>query len=563
MPVTTLSAERLRGLLPVALSDSALDDLLFLSKAEIEEREGDELRLSATPDRLDLLSEAGLSLYLGGASGGATGLLRPAEDAADSTLSIAVDPPVESLRPYLAALVVRAPSPAGVDEGTLEEAIRFQELLHATVGRNRRAASLGIYPLERLRPPFRYALEPMSSVRFVPLDATEEVTASRFYAEHPMAAQYGAYGRSADRCLTLRDSEGTVLSLPPVLNGRAGGEARPGDRALVLESTGTRPRAVREALGLLQVVFLARGWTPTAVAIQGPTPPISDGTEVFRPRAVDLPSSVLREVSGEAIPSGDVEHRLAAARLSGRPHPGGWRVEVPPWRPDLTTAVDLVEEVVLSGGVRPESGLLLPSATRGRRRSESRFRARIGRWLLGLGLAQPYTPLLVGESIVRDTGATGAIRLQNPVSAEYAFLRDRLLLSHLEVLGRNTRHSYPQRFAEVGPVLVRSTEAEAGAATRYHASAVLAGESAGFADAAAVVEYVLRSLDVSSVREPAELPGTVAGRSARVRVAGETVAELGEIHPSVLTSLGVPVPACWAELDLSALWLLVRRGQTD
>jgi phenylalanyl-tRNA synthetase beta chain len=562
VPVATLSAERLRTLLPIPLSDGALDDLLFNSKAELEERAGDELRLSVTPDRLDLLSEAGLALYLGGSAEAATGLLRPPERAGRDALRVEVDASVVPLRPYLAAVAVQAPTAEGLDEGTLQEAIRFQETLHATLGRNRRAASLGIYPLERMRPPVRYSLEPLEDVRFVPLDQTEEVSGSRFYADHPMAQAFGALGRSGAGGLTLRDSAGSVLSLPPVLNSRSAGEARPGDRDLLLESTGQSERAVREAIGLLQLVFVGHGWSVTPVPIVGPGASRDDGRQFFAPREVDLPSSVLHAIAGEGIPSAVVERRLAMARLAGRPRSGGWRVEVPPWRPDLLTSVDLAEDVVVIGGVRPEQGLLLPSVTRGRRLAVGRFRLRVRRLLLGYGLAQPYTSLFVSESTVARASPVDALRVRNPVSTEFAFLRDRMLLSHLEVLGRNTRHPYPQRFAEVGPVIVRSDGAEAGGETRYHAGAMLAGEGAGFADGAALVDYVLRALDVSSVREPAELPGTIPGRAARVRVAGELVAEVGEIHPQVLTGLGVPAPAVWAELDLTALWPLVRRHET-
>lgn len=562
MPVAILSSERLHALLSIPVSDLALDDLLFASKAELEERTGDELHLAATPDRLDLLTEAGLALYLAGATEAAMGIVRPAEHPGSDSLSIHADPSVVPLRPHIAALMVRAPKSEGLDEGTLAEAIRFQELLHSTLGRNRRVASLGIYPLERLTPPIRYSLEPLDQVRFVPLDTEEEVSAVRFFADHPMASLYGSFGRSGDRCLTLTDARGSVLSLPPILNSRVAGEARPGDRELLLESTGRSERAVRDALGLLQVVFVARGWAVTPVSVVGPDTALSDGRALYLPRPVDLPSSVLHAISGESLAAGVVEHRLAMARLSGRPHPGGWHVEVPPWRPDLMTGVDVSEDVVLSGGVRPEQGLLLPSATRGRRRPEGRFRQQVRRLLLGFGLAQPHTSLLVSESTVARAGPSSAVRLHNPVSAEFAFLRDRLLLSHLDVLERNTRHAYPQRFSEVGPVIARSDRAEAGAETRYHAAATLAGEGMGFADAAALVDYVLRTWDVSSVREPAELPATIPGRGARVRVAGEVVAELGEIHPGVLAALGVPVPAAWAELDLTALWALVRPRET-
>ncbi len=564
MPVAILSAERLRSLLANPPSDLALDDILFASKAEVETRDGDDLTLSVTPDRLDLLSEAGLALHIAGVTDAASGRPHVRETPHPPARYITVDRSVMGIRPYISVVVLDAPeSGSGLDEGTLAEAIRFQELLHATLGRDRRAASLGIYPLERLNFPLRYSLEPISSVRFVPLDGAEEVEGGTFFATHPMAAHYGALGRLADSCLTLRDARDTILSLPPVLNGRTAGEARVGDRSLVLEATGTRERSVREALGLLLVVFAARGWTAAPVAVQGPGSESVDGASVYGPRAVALPSVVLRAITGDALPSAEVEHRLSRARLGVRPHSGGWLVEVPPWRPDLLTAVDLAEDIVLIAGVRPQDGILLPSRTRGRRLAETRFRKRVRSLLTGLGYAEPHTPLLVSAETVERAGSLEAIRLRNPVSAEFSVLRDRLLLSHLDVLGRNTRLSYPQRFAEVGPVIVRSEKAEGGGATRYHASGLLAAESAGFADAVSWVDYLLRAVDVTAVREPAELPFLISGRSARARVAGEPIAEMGELHPRVLESLGVPVPVAWAEIDLSALWNLVRRREGD
>ena len=562
MPQSVLSEERLRSFLRVPVSAAQLDDLLFVSKAEIAGRDGDALSISVTPDRLDLLSEAGLALCLEGMLDAVLGLPHIAEAAPSrGAAEFRVDPSVHPIRPWVAGVLVRAPDDRALDAGTLAEAIRYQELLHATLGRDRRAASLGIYPWEKLSSPVRYALEPLAEVRFVPLDGEEEVSAARFFETHPLAAKYGAFGRVADRCLVLRDAAGVVLSLPPVLNSRTAGEARVGDRELLLEATGTLERTVREALGLLLVVFAARGWRVSPVAVVGPGDRRSDGRDVYATRTVDLPSAVLREIAGEAFPSAEVERRLGRARLSARPHEGGWRVGVPPWRPDLLAAVDIAEDVLLAVPVRPELGVLAPSFTRGRRRAETTYRRRIATALLGLGFVAPHTSLLVSETSVARLAGTPPIRIRNPVSAEFAYLRDRLLLSHLDVLGRNTRHGYPQRFAEVGPVVVRSPTSESGGETRYHASLVVASDSAGFSDAAALVDYLLRREDVVAVREPVELPGSIPGRSARARVAGEAVAELAEVHPAVLEALGVPVPAVWAELDLTALWPLVARRE--
>jgi phenylalanyl-tRNA synthetase beta chain len=564
MPRAVLDSDRLYAIARRSLRGTELDDLLFASKAEVEGHDGAALTVSVTPDRLDLLSEGGLGLYLQGVLGTAHGI--PAYGAPPSERlphGFEVDRSVESIRPAIAGAFLRAPEGATLDAGLLAEAVRFQELVHATIGRNRRAASLGIYPVDRLAFPVRYSLEPMRSVRFVPLDGADEVGADAFFAGHPMATTYGPLGRSGDACLTLRDANGTVLSLPPILNGRTAGEARVGDRTLLIESTGTRERTVFESVGLMLVPFVAQGWTVAAVPRDHPGGVWSDGASVVEPHSIDFPSAVLRTLGGEGLSAAVVERRLSESRLVGHPHAGGWKVEAPPWRPDLMTAVDVGEDVLLAEGVRPEDGILPASRTRGRLRHETMFRRRFASALLGLGLASPHTPVLVSDTAVARVGGPAPLHLRNPVSAEFSYLRPRLLLSHLEVLAHNVRHGYPQRFGEVAPVIVAAPGSETGADTRYHAGVVVASDSAGFADAAAMVDYLLRTVDVTGVREPTEISGIIAGRAARVRVAGEVVAEMGEVAPAILSEIGVPVPVAWAELDLTALWPLVARRDTD
>ncbi len=562
MPQSVLSLERVQSLLPAPLSESHLEAILYQSKAELSGRAGDALTIDVTPDRLDLLSEGGLGLFLQGMTDAALGCPPIPETATGRVLAIDVDPSVASVRPAIGGVVVTAPRDEGLDAGTLGEAIRFQELLHATVGVDRRAASLGVYPIDRLESPIRYSLERVDAVQFVPLDGGEEVSASRFFESHPMARRYGSLGRVGDRCLTLRDAQGTILSVPPILNSRTGGQAQVGDRALLLESTGTRERRVTESLGMLLLVFAAQGWAVTPVPVKT-IAQTDEGRAIVTPRSLHLSRVGVERAAGARFSAPEVEHYLGQSRLTGHPQGDGWRVAVPPWRPDILAEIDLVEEVVIARGVRPEEGVLPPSSTRGRRREETRFRRRFAAELLGLGYSPLHTTVLVAESTVLLLGRTEAIALTNPVSENLGRLRDALQISLTEVLAGNLRNGYPQRFGEVGPVIRRDVEAETGARTQYHLGAFLASETAGFADAAALVDYWLRSIDVSSVREPVELPGTIPGRAARVRVAGDVVAEVGEIHPRVLAEIHVPVPVAWAELDLSVIWPLVRRRTTD
>lgn len=563
MPQSVLSRARIDALLSAPLAPERLEQLLFDSKAEYEGAEGDHVTITVTPDRLDLLSEGGLGIYLQGILGEAKGrpAVRGAAPAGAQPLEIVVDPSVSPLRPSIAGLLVHPP-PGGIDAGTLEEAIRFQEIVHATVGRDRRAASIGLYAVNRLQGPLRYARELLSSIRFEPLGGGGTTDAEAFYTSHPMAARYGHLGRDADSALTLRDQRGEVLSLPPVLNGNGAGAAREGDGPILVESTGTVERAVRESLQLMSVVFAARGYSLSPVSVRRQASS-DDGTSLLAPRHVRLPSPVLSALLGVGLAATDVEEAAGRARLSVRSRPGGWEVEAPAWRIDLLGPVDAAEDILLARGLSRTEPVVPPSATRGRLLRETVFRRRLSAVLLGAGFTPLFTPVLVSDAAVARVGRNEeSIPIANPPSAEFGHLRSSLEISLVESLRHNTRHGYPQALSEVGPVLRVDPKEESGARTSYHAGFVIARERVGFADAAATVDYLLRTLDILGVRESATIPGTIPGRAARLRIAGETVAEMGELHPSVLEAIKLPVAVAWGEVDLSALLPLLGGPKT-
>lgn len=551
MPRATLSIARIGRLVGRAIARDELTERLFASKTQVEGGAGDLLEVEGTADRLDLLTESGLALHLQGVLGAALGR-PPIREGRAHALRIEVSPEVAPLRPAIAGVVAVPPEGSALDADLLEEAIRFQEQLHATIGLDRRLASLGIYPIERIRGPVRYALEPLEAVRFVPLDGAEERAASDFFNEHPMAQTYGRFGRTADRCLTLRDAAGAILSLPPVLNARPAGEAVVGDGALLLESTGTRESRVLDAVALLALVFAVRGWSMAPVEIVV-APPHAPPPPPLAPRRVHLPRRTLEELSGGSIDGAEVEAMLRRARFDARVESHGWAVEAAPWRVDLHAAVDVAEDLLIARGFRAEEGILPPSSVRGGRSPSARFRARVADLLLGLGYVPLYSTVLVPERVVRIAGRARTLALANPVSEQFARMRDSLSLGLLAALEHNVRHGYPQQFSEVGPVVVGAPESETGGETRYHAGIVRAAEGAGFADGAAIVDYLMRTLGAVGVREPATLPGTIPGRAALVRLAGVIVGEVGELAPALLAELRVPVPAVWAEVDLTTL----------
>ena len=117
---------------------------------------------------------------------------------------------------------------------------------------------------------------------------------------------------------------------------------------------------------------------------------------------------------------------------------------IPTWRRDLSLEADLVEEIARMNGLDaiPDT---MPSAPSVSALSDAPFRARetVRKRCLALGFteAMHYSFLSAGELDSFDTrNAASRLVLPDPVSAEYAVMRDSLLPQLLGTLGRN--HAY-------------------------------------------------------------------------------------------------------------------------
>jgi len=117
MPRSVLDADGLCEVAGRPLAGPALDDLLFGSKAEVESHEGSALSVSVTPDRLDLLSEGGLGLYVQGVLGTAHGIPSyRAHVPPEASARFEVEVSVGSIRPSIAGVLLRAPDGRSLDD---------------------------------------------------------------------------------------------------------------------------------------------------------------------------------------------------------------------------------------------------------------------------------------------------------------------------------------------------------------------------------------------------------------------------------------------------------------
>jgi phenylalanyl-tRNA synthetase beta chain len=292
-----------------------------------------------------------------------------------------------------------------------------------------------------------------------------------------------------------------------------------------------------------------------------------------------LPAGLPARVAGGDYPRETVLRRLADVGCSVQGDEV-LLVTAPSWRPDLTGAADLVEEVIrLEGYDQVPTALPVAPAGHGLT-SQQRLRRTAARTLAAAGLAEVVMPPFVGEDLLETLGLThhAAPRVLNPLSEQEALLRPSLLPGLLTALLRNVGRGLPDvalyetgsafrgigtPVPEVPKTSQRPTEDQLAAldaalpAQPLLVGVAFSGQRAGrpveVGDAVEVLLAAARSVGLSlTVRRGASAPHH-PGRCAELLLDGEPIGTAGELHPRVVSSLGLPARTAVGELDLTRL----------
>jgi phenylalanyl-tRNA synthetase beta chain len=313
-----------------------------------------------------------------------------------------------------------------------------------------------------------------------------------------------------------------------------------------------------------------------------PSVPITIEMDVAHPTAV----------AGMVIPPADVRAHLVAVGCAVDGD-GTLRVQPPSWRPDLLIPADLVEEVIrLAGYDRLPSALPIAPAGRGLSGRQQLLR-NLSRAIAAAGyvevLSYPFVSPAVHDAfgLAADDPRRNALRLVNPISEDEPELRTSLLPGLLATaqrnIGRGTRDLAVVEIGEVfrpgpgmgGPAPLpgvdrRPTDAELAAldaalpAQPRHLAVVLCGEfdphgwwgagrPADWADAIEAAQVVARAARVQLETQHADCAPWHPGRCAALVLDGQVIGHAGELHPRVVTAMGLPERTCAMELDLDAV----------
>lgn len=291
------------------------------------------------------------------------------------------------------------------------------------------------------------------------------------------------------------------------------------------------------------------------------------GNETGPKRVTTLRPDRCKTLGGMDVSVAEQKQILSALGCTVNAVSGIIDVTFPSWRPDLSMEADCVEEILRIKGYSniPATSLSKNSALTVSAFSASQKKAAIMRRALAArGLLETVTwsfmPSAWGK---RFATLHPSAHIQNPISADLDVLRPTILPNLLMAAKRNADRGFNDAgFYEIGPIY-KSAKAEdqfsCAAALRmgmmprsWNVKERAVDVFDAKADALSALEAV--KAPTGNLQVLPEAPSYFhPGRSGVLRLGPSVLAHFGEIHPALLSAMGIDNPVIGAEIFLDAL----------
>lgn len=263
--------------------------------------------------------------------------------------------------------------------------------------------------------------------------------------------------------------------------------------------------------------------------------------------------------------------------IEGEDDNGSLHVGIPSWRADVHGEADLVEEVLRVHGFDAIPATPLPRNTVLTRPALTLKQRRVAlakRALASRGLSEAVTWSFLASATAGLFGAAHeGLRLVNPISSDLDVMRPSILPNLIQAAGRNADRGYADvRLFEVGAAFrtpapdgqdTVAAGIRAGNAVPRHWAEKARGVDLFDAKADALAVLDAAGAPTANLQVTTDAPGWYhPGRSGVLRLGPTVMARFGEIHPSVLETLGVKGPLVGFEVMLDAVPLPKKKGGT-
>tara|TARA_Y100000310_G_scaffold324914_1_gene387527 strand:+ start:36648 stop:38300 length:1653 start_codon:yes stop_codon:yes gene_type:complete len=547
MVIVDTSFMELQEMVDADLSLEELEQVLSDMGMELDDVNGDEIKVEITAERVDLITPAGLARAINCYRGGKYSEITVSK----GDYVHKVDASVKSVRPFTRSFVVKNLS---FDEENIKALMTVQEKIHDTFGRNRKKVSIGVYDLDLLQFPIHYkALRP-EEIKFVPLEMSTEMNGRQILEQHEKGKAYAYLLKGFELFPLQVDNTGKVLSMPPIINSDDLGKIGVETKNILIECTGPDADALDNIMNILAVMFNdIKGEVVSCL--------IEDGTsKIVCPSA----KSVEREISinyvnkwiGLNVDKDSIGKYLQKMEYNVINIEGDKvKVSIPSVRSDIWHQVDIADDIARGFGYNNITPTLPNVSTIGAMLPENILFEDISEILVSLGLVEVKTFALtnhVDQFENMNIKDLPHVKLgRNTADKNLSMVRTWLLPEVLKTLVANRNKEYPQNVFEVGTVVVPDESKDVKSRNVSKLVCLLCDDKADFTKAKQVLDAVMKFLGVEYYVRESEHSSFLKGRVGSIVVDDEVFGVIGELSPVVLEKWDLMMPTVGFELDLA------------
>jgi phenylalanyl-tRNA synthetase beta chain len=376
----------------------------------------------------------------------------------------------------------------------------------------------------------------------------------------------------------IKDAKGTVLSLPPIINGEHS-KMSVNTKNIFLEVTATDLTKARIVLNTMVTMFA--GYCDNKLSVE-PVDVVyeKDGRKESSPDLSSFPMEAkcanvrsLIGVDSEELPSLKMVDMCDKMQLDAKYDEADDKIKcmVPPTRSDILHEVDIIEDIAIAYGFNNIKVTIPKTLTVGKQLPINQLSDLLRDEVARAGYMEVLTLGLCGTDEnyknLRRVNDGKAVILDNPATVEFEIVRTSLLPGLLKTLQNNAAIPVKEgvKLFEVSDIVELDEKNDIGATNYRKFAAMYAGLTAGFEVIHGLVDRLMVLLQVGDADaegdglkyqiQPAEDDTYFPGRSAAIVVTfpdgtSRKIGSFGVLHPEVLANFEIPYPCSALEMEV-------------
>lgn len=486
----------------------------------------------------------------------------PANGGESQRLIITQD--TASVRPHAVAAVLRNIT---FTQERYESFIELQEKLHQNICRKRTLVAIGTHDLDTISGPFTYTAKPPGDIRFKPLNQTKEYTATELMSLYKTDSHLRHYLHIIENeplYPVIYDSNGIVLSMPPIINGDHS-KISLNTKNIFIECTATDLTKAKTVLDMVVTMFSEYCEEPFTVEEAEVVYP--DGRSCVYPelayRTETLSGDFINKRVGINKSAESIAQLLTRMCLKSEVSGEGdqIRVEIPPTRSDVIHACDIMEDAAIAYGFNNIVRTTPRTYTVANQLPLNKLTELLRQDLAASGFTEALTFALCSEEDIADKLGKNiadikAVHISNPKTAEFQVARTSLLPGLLKTIAANRKMPLPLKLFEISDVVLKDETRDVGARNNRRLCAVYYNKSPGFEVIHGLLDRVMQLLDVKPGRnhgyhiQEAEDSVFFPGRCAEIFSRGKSIGHFGVLHPDVISRFELTMPCSAIDIDI-------------